>query len=239
MECARLYRALSGVRRTAPVCHRAGTAYADFDAHLEPVHARRRPGDAVADLAQRHWDSRGDAGGLTRRHWRISRNGGAARRADLRHLGLEHPSRRICAGERRLPTGHERAAATQRRSPALMPTTRFIETARKPWATTGERMTWYELAEAVQTRLARPATVSHVRGGSLAREPDPWTTTFALSLALVALGHALQLSNGFYQPRALLWLSAAFVVPVLGVALPPIPQLERLGAKAVLFVLGA
>ena len=100
-------------------------------------------------------------------------------------------------------------------------------------------MTWYELAEAVQTRLARPATVSHVRGGSLAREHDPWTTTFALSLSLVALGHALQLSNGFYQPRALLWLSAAFLVAVLGVALPPIPQLERLGAKAVLFVLGA
>jgi hypothetical protein len=41
-----------------------------------------------------------------------------------------------------------------------------------------------------------------------------------LAAAAVALGHAIQIANGFYAPAALPWLTLAFVCSAMGVARP-------------------
>lgn len=61
-----------------------------------------------------------------------------------------------------------------------------------------------------------------------------------LSLSAIALGHSLQISNGFFEPCALKWLTAAFLLCVLGACLGRGTfETSRSGAAAVAVVLGA
>ena len=99
-------------------------------------------------------------------------------------------------------------------------------------------MAWYELPETVQGHLARIGTIKSVRGVALARESDPWTTTLALSISVISLGHALQISNGLFRPQALLWLTVAFIVAAIGIAIPAIPEIEALKDRPIICVLG-
>ena len=97
-------------------------------------------------------------------------------------------------------------------------------------------MTSYDLA--VQAHPAKTGTIRPVRGGTLARESDPWTPAIALSISAIMLGHALQLSNGLFRPQALLWLTVAFIVAALGMAIPAIPKIEALEDRPIMVVLG-
>ena len=92
---------------------------------------------------------------------------------------------------------------------------------------------------AVQLRPVKAGTISPASEDALPREHDRWTTTLALSVSALALGHALQISDGTFQPRALLWLTIAFIVATLGIAIPEIPEIELLGEDLTVFVLGA
>ncbi|MFZ5469027.1 MAG: hypothetical protein ACOZIN_06255 [Myxococcota bacterium] len=66
---------------------------------------------------------------------------------------------------------------------------------------------------------------------------DRWGLSVALALAAVALGHALQVSNGNLHPESIVFLSSALVLCVAGVAAPKWERLERLGDAPVVFVL--
>lgn len=58
-------------------------------------------------------------------------------------------------------------------------------------------------------------------------------------VAAGVLGHTLMLSNGHQDPNAMDWLSVALAVSVVGVVLPNLPALARLGDRPMLVALGA
>lgn len=68
---------------------------------------------------------------------------------------------------------------------------------------------------------------------------DRWGTAILLTVSAVALGHALQVSNGNLDPEALFWLSVAFAACALGLVMPRLRGLEKVGESAVLLLLAA
>jgi hypothetical protein len=64
-------------------------------------------------------------------------------------------------------------------------------------------------------------------GGS--KEGDSWTRTTVFALLLVVLGQTLLASDGHYTPEAIRWLLLASALGLLGLVVPPVPALERLG----------
>src|SRR5262245_17322202 len=66
---------------------------------------------------------------------------------------------------------------------------------------------------------------------------DRWLSSFFFAISAVALGHALQISNGNQHPDAVLWLTVAVVSCLAGVAVPTAQRIERWGEHVVVAVL--
>jgi len=66
-----------------------------------------------------------------------------------------------------------------------------------------------------------------------------WLRASLFVAAAVALGHALQIQNGTYEPYALVWLTVSIVCCLAGTLLPPVPINARLGGWIVVIVLTA
>ena len=85
-------------------------------------------------------------------------------------------------------------------------------------------------------------------GGRVARQPcragvgpceDRWLTASASALAAIALGYAIAVNRGRSDLTAITWLTIALTATVVAVAAPAIRQVEALGERPVLFILGA
>lgn len=72
-----------------------------------------------------------------------------------------------------------------------------------------------------------------------APQQDRWLSAVLLAVSAVALGHALQISNGNQHPDALFWLTVSGLCCLGGVVLPTRAPVERVGAWAVIGLLGA
>jgi hypothetical protein len=70
-------------------------------------------------------------------------------------------------------------------------------------------------------------------------ECDRWPTTVALMIATIALGYALQISDGTLHPEAVRWLSVAFIVCTIGIIVPAIRTAEWFGEQLVAVVASA
>lgn len=66
---------------------------------------------------------------------------------------------------------------------------------------------------------------------------DTWTAGFALAIAAAALGYAIQIKNGNYNPEALIWLSVAIVGCAVAAWNGAYRRIEAAGAAAVLGVI--
>src|ERR1051325_7226164 len=68
-------------------------------------------------------------------------------------------------------------------------------------------------------------------------DTDRWSFVFALSIAAVALGQALQWNNGFYEPGALLLLTIAVAACGMAVAAPEFGKLAAVEPRHVRSIL--
>jgi hypothetical protein len=73
----------------------------------------------------------------------------------------------------------------------------------------------------------------------LGNRDEAWLSAAFLAAAAIALGHALQINNGFLHPDAIRWLTVALACGAAGVVVPRVARLERLGILASIAVLGA
>ena len=72
-----------------------------------------------------------------------------------------------------------------------------------------------------------------------ASRADSWTTCLGMALFALCAGYAINLDNGYYSPRALLWLTISIGFCLLGIALPRLRPVELAGSRLLAIVLAA
>ena len=68
---------------------------------------------------------------------------------------------------------------------------------------------------------------------------DSWTTSLSMALFALCAGYAINLNNGYYSPRALLWLTISLGFCLLGIAVPRVRPVELAGPRALAILLAA
>ncbi len=70
-----------------------------------------------------------------------------------------------------------------------------------------------------------------------ASRADSWTTSLSMALFALCAGYAINLDNGYYSPRALLWLTISLGFCLLGIAVPYLRPVELAGSRLLAIVL--